>query len=365
MNCSPGYRIHVPLDLSADVVEIATALVDIPSESHHEQEIADLVEAALGECGHLSIHRSGNAIIAQTRGLAPRVIIAGHLDTVPAAGNVPHRLDGGRLYGLGACDMKSGVAVALKLAYEMRTPSVGVRFIFYDCEEVAAVHNGLARLVAEEPSVVEADVAIVMEPSNGIVEGGCQGTIRVDVRVPGERAHSARSWQGSNAVHSAGEILDRLNGYVPREPTVDGLRYREGLNAVGIRGGVAGNVIPDECIVTVNYRFAPDLSVAAAIDHLHEVFDGFELTVVDEAPGARPGLDRTIVASFVDAMGGTVEPKFGWTDVARFSALGTPAVNFGPGDPTIAHSVDEHVDVSEIQQVYAKVSAWLDTAENF
>ena len=206
---------------------------------------------------------------------------------------------------------------------------------------------------------------LVMEPSNGIVEGGCQGTIRVEVRVPGERAHSARSWQGSNAVHSASEILDRLNGYVPREPTVDGLRYREGLNAVGIRGGVAGNVIPDECIVTVNYRFAPDLSVAAAIDHLREVFDGFELTVVDEAPGARPGLDRTIVASFVDAMGGTVEPKYGWTDVARFSALGTPAVNFGPGDPTIAHSVDEHVDVSEIHQVYAKVSAWLDTAENF
>ncbi len=351
MDCSPGYRIYVPLNLSADVVEIAIALVDIPSESHHEQEIADLVEAALGECGHLSVHRSGNAIIAQTRGLAPRVIIAGHLDTVPAAGNVPHRLDDGRLYGLGACDMKSGVAVALKLAYEMRTPSVGVRFIFYDCEEVAAVHNGLARLVAEEPSVVEADVAIVMEPSNSIVEGGCQGTIRVDVRVPGERAHSARSWQGSNAVHSAGEILDRLNGYVPREPTVDGLRYREGLNAVGIRGGVAGNVIP--------------VSVATAIDHLRELFDGFEVTVVDEAPGARPGLDRTIVASFVDAMGGTVEPKYGWTDVARFSALGTPAVNFGPGDPTIAHSVDEHVDVSEIHQVYAKVSAWLDTAENF
>jgi succinyl-diaminopimelate desuccinylase len=198
-----------------------------------------------------------------------------------------------------------------------------------------------------------------MEPSNAVIEGGCQGTLRVEVKVPGERAHSARSWQGTNAIHGAGEILARLADYVPREPEVDGLIYREGLNAVGIRGGVAGNVIPDECVVTVNYRFAPDLSVPDAIAHVSEVFDGFDITVVDEAPGARPGLDQPVVASFVEAMGGVVEPKFGWTDVARFSAAGTPALNYGPGNPTIAHTKDEHVSVREVRSVLASLEGWL------
>jgi len=183
--------------------------------------------------------------------------------------------------------------------------------------------------------------------------------LRVEVKVPGERAHSARSWQGTNAIHGAGEILARLADYVPREPEVDGLIYREGLNAVGIRGGVAGNVIPDECVVTVNYRFAPDLSVPDAIAHVSEVFDGFDITVVDEAPGARPGLDQPVVASFVEAMGGVVEPKFGWTDVARFSAAGTPALNYGPGNPTIAHTKDEHVSVREVRSVLASLEGWL------
>lgn len=236
-----------------------------------------------------------------------------------------------------------------------------MRFIFYDCEEVAAVHNGLARLAQHEPDVLQAELAIVMEPSNGVIEGGCQGTIRVEVRVDGERAHSARSWQGTNAIHGAAEILSRLEGYGPREPIVDGLRYREGLNAVGISGGVAGNVIPDECVVTVNYRFAPDRSVPDAIDHVKDVFAGFDVTVVDEAPGARPGLLDPTAASFVEAMGGQVEPKFGWTDVARFASAGTPALNFGPGNPTIAHTVDEFVPTIELHSVFESLRNWLQT----
>lgn len=347
------------LDLSADVIDLAAALVDIPSESHNEHLLADLVEEALTSCIHLDVRRSGNAVIAQTRGVNPSVVIAGHLDTVPEAGNLPHRLDGENLYGLGSCDMKGGVAVALKVAHDVVEPREGIRFVFYDCEEVAAVHNGLARLAQEDPTVLEADLAIVMEPSNAAIEGGCQGTLRVEVRVPGERAHSARSWQGRNAIHGAGEILTRLANYVPREPEVDGLIYREGLNAVGIKGGVAGNVIPDECVVTVNYRFAPDLTVLDAIAHVSEVFDGYDITVVDEAPGARPGLDQPVVASFVEAMGGLVEPKFGWTDVARFSAAGTPALNYGPGNPTIAHTRDEHVSVREVRSVLASLKGWL------
>lgn len=347
------------LDLTADVVAITAALVDIPSESHHEADIADAVQAALAPCAHLSVERSGNAVIAETIGTPIDVIIVGHLDTVPAAGNLPHRIDGDHLFGLGVCDMKGGVAVALKLAHDVSAPSHGVRYIFYDCEEVAAVHNGLARLAHVNPSLLDADLAIVMEPSNGVIEGGCQGTIRVEIRTAGKRAHSARAWQGSNAIHAAQEILTRLAEYSPREPEVDGLRYREGLNAVGIRGGIAGNVIPDECVVTVNYRFAPDLSVPEAIEHVKDVFAGFDVTVVDEAPGARPGLLEPTVASFVDAMGGRVEPKFGWTDVARFSSAGTPALNFGPGDPSIAHTVDEHVRIDEIRGVHSALNAWL------
>ena len=347
------------VDLSADVVDVAASLVDIPSESHHERTIADALEEALLACPHLNVRRSGNAIVAEVGD--PRLVIAGHLDTVPAAGNLPHRIDDDRLIGLGSCDMKGGLAVAAKLAHDVTAPRIGVRYLFYDCEEVAAVHNGLARLAAEDPSVLVADLAIVMEPSNARVEGGCQGTLRVEVATRGTRAHSARSWQGSNAIHSAAGILARLNDYQPREPMVDGLRYREGLNAVGIRGGVAGNVIPDDCVVTVNYRFAPDRSVPEAISHVREVFAGYEVVVIDEAPGARPGLDAPFVADFVRAMAVPAEPKYGWTDVARFAQAGTPALNFGPGDPTVAHSVDEHVPIGQIRAVYDGLRRWLVT----
>lgn len=345
------------LDLSADVVDVAACLIDIPSESHHEHEIADALEVALSGLAHVELRRSSNALIADIGD--PTVIIAGHLDTVPVAGNLPHRIEGDRLFGLGSVDMKGGVAIAAKLAHDITEPHTGIRFIFYDCEEVAAVHNGLARLAAENESILHADLAIVMEPSNGVVEGGCQGTIRVEVRTEGERAHSARSWKGTNAIHGAADVLARLAEYQPRDPIVDQLRYREGLNAVGIRGGVAGNVIPDECIVTVNYRFAPDRSVPDAIDHVREVFSGYDVTVVDEAPGARPGLDQLVVQQFVESVGVPIEPKYGWTDVARFSAAGTPALNYGPGDPTLAHTVDENVSVDQIRQVFDSLKRWL------
>jgi succinyl-diaminopimelate desuccinylase len=340
-------------------MDVAAALIDVPSESHHEHEIADALESALSSRPHLRVRRSGNALVAEVG--EPTVVIAGHLDTVPAAGNLSHRFEGDRLFGLGSVDMKGGLAIAAKLAHDISDPHTGVRFVFYDCEEVAAVHNGLARLASEDENILRADLAIVMEPSNGVVEGGCQGTIRVEVRTQGERAHSARSWTGTNAIHGAAEILNRLGEYRTREPIVDGLRYREGLSAVGIRGGIAGNVIPDECIVTVNYRFAPDKSVPEAIDHVSEVFDGFNVTVIDESPGARPGLDQPLVQQFVESVGVAIEPKYGWTDVARFSQAGTPALNYGPGDPTLAHTVDENVSVEQIRQVFASLRRWLVT----
>ena len=350
----------ITLDLSTDVVALTAALIDIPSQSHHEEQLADLVHAALAGCAHLRVQRVGNTIVAQTHlGHLERVLIGGHLDTVPSAGNLPHHFAGDQLYGLGSCDMKGGVAVALRLAATITAPSRDVTYVFYECEEVEGEFNGLQKLANEQSHLLEADLAILMEPSNAGIEAGCQGTLRAEISVNGVRAHSARSWLGDNAIHSAAAVLQVLCTYEPRNPMVDGLEYREGLNAVAITAGIAGNVIPDECVVTVNYRFAPDRSLDQAKAHVREVFAGYEVAIVDEAAGARPGLDRPAAADFVAAVGEDPQPKFGWTDVARFTALGTPALNFGPGNPALAHSADEHVPIEQLRACEVRLRAWL------
>ena len=255
--------------------------------------------------------------------------------------------------------MKSGVAVQLRLAAQLTSAVRDVTYVFYDCEEVEAERNGLLRLSRTSPELLTADFAVLLEPTGAVVEGGCQGTLRADVIARGERAHSARSWLGRNAIHAAGGVLDVLRGYQPRQPGVDGLTYHEGLNAVGISGGVAGNVIPDECVVSVNFRFAPDRSAENASAYVREVFSGFEVRVTDVASGARPGLGQPAAASFVAATGGQPRAKLGWTDVARFDALGIPAVNYGPGDPQHAHTRDEHVDIAQIERCEQTLVDWL------
>ena len=348
------------LDLTQDVASLTASLVDIESVSGNEKSIADAVEAALRPFSHLDVSRHGDTIVARTHlGLGERVAIAGHLDTVPLSDNLPSRVDADNLYGLGSCDMKGGVAIALKLASSITAPNREVTYVFYECEEVEAVRNGLGRLAASDPELLEADFAVLMEPSNALVEAGCQGSMRIDIVVPGVRAHSARWWMGVNAIHGAGEVIERLLTYAPRSPVVDGLRYREGLNAVEISGGVAGNVLPDECRISVNYRFAPNRTEDEALEHLRELFDGFDIELVDSAPGAMPGLDRPAAAAFMQAIGGTVNPKFGWTDVARFSVLGVPAVNFGPGDPQLAHSRGEYVPLSHLRSCEEQMTTWL------
>jgi succinyl-diaminopimelate desuccinylase len=348
------------LDLTADVVTLTEALVDIESVSRNEQSITDQIEAALRQCGHLEVTRIGNSLVARTDlGRGERVVIAGHVDTVPVHDNLPSRNDGTFLHGLGTCDMKGGVAVGLKLAAGVPEPNRDVTYVFYECEEIEEVHNGLRVIAEQRPDLVQADFAILMEPSDAGVEAGCQGTLRVEVRTRGERAHSARSWKGVNAIHRAAEVLRRLDEYDARRPVIDGLEYHEGLNAVGIKGGVATNVIPDEAVVTVNYRFAPDLDQEEALAFVRSFFDGFEVTLTDSAPGARPGLDLPAAKAFVAAVGGAVKPKFGWTDVARFSALGVPAVNYGPGDPSLAHKQEEHVPIEQIRRCEETMRAWL------
>jgi succinyl-diaminopimelate desuccinylase len=348
------------LDLTASAVDLTVQLVDIESVSRNEQAIADAVETALRGLGHLTVSRHGNTVVARTElGHGERVVIAGHLDTVPVNDNLPARREGELLHGLGTCDMKGGDAIILRLAATIPEPNRDVTFILYEAEEIDSEFNGLNLLSQSHPALVRGDFAILMEPSNAEVEAGCQGTLRVEVRATGERAHSARSWKGVNAIHRAGPILERLNAYLPRKPLIDGLEYHEGLNAVAIRGGVAGNVLPDECVVEVNHRFAPDRSEAEAQEYVRDFFEGYDVTVVDSAPGALPGLDLPAAKAFVEAVGREVNPKFGWTDVARFTSLGIPAVNFGPGDPMLAHKQEEHVPVEHIERCERQLREWL------
>lgn len=364
------------LDLTGDTVALTRAICDIESESGRESTLADEIEAALEEFPHLEVTRVGNTIVARTRlGRDRRVAIAGHLDTVPVANNLPTRIvevspeeaaadvpgtvPGEYLWGRGTVDMKAGVAVQLKLAAELADPVCDVTWIWYDNEEVSSDKNGLGRLAHTRPELLAADFAILGEPTSARIEGGCNGSIRADVVTRGRAAHSARAWVGENAIHAAAPILNRLAAYAPATVEVDGLAYREGLNATKISGGIAGNVIPDACTVHVNYRFAPAKSLDEAEAHLREVLEGFDLTVVDASPAARPGLDAPIAAEFLRAVGGEPLPKYGWTDVARFSALGIPAVNYGPGDAQKAHADDERVPLADIAAVELGLRAWL------
>ncbi|MDH6422944.1 succinyl-diaminopimelate desuccinylase [Aurantimicrobium minutum] len=354
----------IALDLTRSSVELTADICNIESVSGNEALLADSIHAALSGMPHLELFRNGNAVVAKTNlGRSQRVVIAGHLDTVPVNNNLPVRYseeEGAEwLWGRGTVDMKAGVAVAVKLAAELTEPTYDITWIWYDNEEVASELNGLGRLARQSPELLHGDFAILGEPSNSTVEGGCNGTLRVEVRTHGVRAHSARAWKGENAIHKLAPALDALAAYVPATVTVDGLDYREGLSAVGISGGVAGNVIPDAAVLTVNYRFAPDKSAAEALAHVEHVFTGFEVVVTDSSEGARPGLTASMAQDFVAAVGAEPQPKYGWTDVARFSALGIPAVNFGPGDPSLAHTDDERVLAVQILECERALRSWL------
>ncbi|WP_026422361.1 succinyl-diaminopimelate desuccinylase [Actinokineospora inagensis] len=340
----------VELDLTADPVDLTFAVVEAPSVSGDEAALADAVERALrAQALHLEVVRTGNTVLARTNlGRPSRVVFAGHIDTVPVNNNLPPRLVDGVLHGLGSVDMKGGVAVMLHLAAAVTDPKHDLTFLFYDCEEVEAERNGLNRVEREYRDWMDGDLAVVCEPSNGGIEAGCQGTMRIRLRTKGTRAHVARGWMGVNAIHAIGAALATLAAYETRVVEIDGCTYREGLQAVHIEGGVAGNVVPDAAELRINHRFAPDRGPEQAEAHLREVFAGYDIDVVDSAPGALPGLTAPAARELVAATGATPIAKLGWTDVARFAALGIPAVNFGPGDPTLAHTQQENVPVEQI-----------------
>ena len=364
VGAGPGNLVLVDheLDPYAEGSALTAALVDISSVSGEEGPLADAIERAVRRLPHLRVTRHGNTLVARTAlGKPERVVLAGHIDTVPHAGNFPSQWDPERvrLTGVGTSDMKSGVAVQLRLAATLPEPNRDVTYVFYECEEVDAARNGLYLLSRDAPELLSADFAVLLEPSGGVVEGGCQGTLRAAITVKGARAHTARSWMGRNAIHEAAAVLDVLRSWQERKPVVDGLEYHEGLNAVAISGGVAGNVVPDECVITVNYRFAPDRSEEQAQTYIRDLFAAWPVEILDSAPGARPGLTAPLAAAFVKAVGGEPRAKLGWTDVARFAELGIPAVNYGPGISEIAHTPGEYVNAPAIVAAEAALRTWL------
>jgi succinyl-diaminopimelate desuccinylase len=350
-----------------DLLALTASLVAIPSVSHAEAALTDHLEAELRALPHLEVERVGANLVARSQlGRPVRVVLAGHTDTVPVNGNAEPRVDGDVLWGLGSTDMKGGLAVMLTLAREVAAPALDVTYVFYAGEEVAAEHNGLAHLLRDRPDLLEGDVAILGEPTGGELEAGCQGTLRMEVTLRGQRAHTARPWMGRNAIHRMGALLRAVEGFEERRPVIQGCQYREALQAVLVAGGVAGNVVPDEATVTLNHRFAPDRTADQAADEVRSLLapvleDGDEVRVVDSAPAAAPGLDNPILRALVDDHHLTVTAKLGWTDVARFAAIGVPACNLGPGDATLAHTAEERVDRASLDRAYHVLRAVLTT----
>ncbi len=349
---------------------LATALVAIPSVSHHETAMADAVEAALGLCPWLAVERVGDNVVARTRlGRSRRVLVAGHLDTVPpVGGNHEPRVTEDTLYGVGAADMKGGLAVLLHLAGTLPEPAVDVTWCFYVAEEVEQEFNGLRHLWADRPDLLEADAAILAEPTGGVVEAGCQGTLRVRITLRGARAHTARPYTGRNAIHRLAPLLAEVAGYRSRRPVLDGCEYVEQLQTIEVTGGVAGNVVPDEATIVLNHRFAPDRGVEEAETSLrdllgHHLEPGDQWTLVEFAAGAPPALDHPLLAGLVAATGTAPRAKQGWTDVASVWAHGIPAANFGPGDPLLAHTAGEFVRSDELRQAADVLGALLRTAD--
>jgi succinyl-diaminopimelate desuccinylase len=362
-----------PVDVLAvpDLLGLTAELVDIPSVSHDERAMADRIEAMLSGATHLEVMRLGNNVLARTRlGRPMRLMLAGHLDTVPANGNDRAVVEGDVCHGLGAADMKGGLAVMAELTRNLGAPSVDVTFIAYVCEEVDQRHSGLGEIEVEAPDWLQADAAVLGEPTASVVEAGCQGVLRVDLELRGARAHTARPWMGVNAIHRLAAVLAAVSAYEGRRPVIDGCEFREALQAVAVEGGVANNVVPDSVRLVLNHRFAPDVSIEDALARIEALLSpsldmacGDRLTLGASSLAAAPGLGHPLLARLVAASASPPRAKLGWTDVSFFSARGTPAANFGPGEPTLAHSAGERVDRSDLERAYRTLRGVLTSAD--
>ena len=346
--------------LGTDLLKLTAELVDIPSVSHEEAAAADFVAAALGGAAHLDLARINDNVVARTSfGHGRRLVIAGHLDTVPPNGNERAMLEADRCSGLGAADMKGGLAVMLELARSVREPVIDLTFVFYACEEVAQRYSGLLEIEAAAPALLHGDAAVLCEPTSAAVEAGCQGVLRIEITLKGERAHSARSWTGVNAVHRLGRLLERIEAFEERTPVLEGCQFRESLQAVRVNGGVANNVVPDEVCLLLSLRYAPDRTSVEAFEALSDLLApaidserGDSVVIEESASAAAPNLEHPLLSALVLASSKSPRAKLGWSDVSFFTARGVPAANFGPGDPLLAHSAGEWVAKAELEAVY-------------
>jgi succinyl-diaminopimelate desuccinylase len=337
-----------------DLLARAARYVSIPSVSGNERALADEVEEALRSVSSIEVVRIGDNVLARTTGSrTSRVMLAGHLDTVPGDASTMQVSDEA-IVGLGACDMKGSVAVMVELALRGDVDLASeVTWCFFAREEIGRAHSGLLEIAAVDPDLLGADVAILCEPTSCVVEAGCQGTTRVEVVLRGARAHTARPWRGRNAIHRLQGPLGAVTAYVPRAVTIDGVTYTEQCQAVGVAGGVSGNVVPDEARLTINQRVAPDRGTRDAVAELRALLapfledtDSFE--VLDAAEPASPQLTHPVIARLVELSGAPPRAKLGYTDVATFATFGVPAVNFGAGDPELAHHAGELVRADDL-----------------
>jgi succinyl-diaminopimelate desuccinylase len=341
-----------------DLLAATVDLMAMPSVSGEEAEIADAVHKLLAACAWLEVERVGDNVVARTNlGRDHRLVLAGHLDTVPPGKNARPRVDGDTVWGVGASDMKGGLAVMLDLATTVQAPTVDATWCFYAREEISRNQSGLHELWQQRPDLLAGDAAILGEPTSALVEAGCQGTMRVRIVLRGVRAHTARPFTGRNAIHRLGALLLLVADWPPREVVLDGCTYAEQLQAVAIEGGVASNVVPDEAVVTLNHRYAPDRGQAEAEAFLHELLDpvleldaGDTWEMLDAADGAPPSLAHPLLKALVERSGVPPKAKVGWTDVASFWEHGVPAANFGPGDPLVAHHPDERVTRLQLER---------------
>ena len=347
-----------------DLLALTEKLCAIPSVSGNEAALAAEVERLLvSEAPKLDVERVRNNVVARTDyGRERRIVFGGHLDTVPPNGNERPRREGDVLHGLGTADMKGGLAVLLTVAAlaSQRAPRHDATFVFYEGEEVADEHNGLRHLFQARRDLVEGDLAVLLEPTGGWIEAGCQGTIHVRATFEGARAHSARPWMGINAIHRAAPLLTRVAGFEAATVDVDGLQYRESLQVVRVSGGIANNVVPDRCEVVVNRRYAPSRSLEAAVAEVEALCaDADRVEVLNASPAAPPNLWNPLIAELTGVYNLPVRPKLGWTDVARFAAHDIPACNLGPGDPELAHTAREQVARGDLDGCAAVLGAFL------
>ncbi len=341
-----------------DLLAVTTDLMAVPSVSGLEAPLADLVHRALDGCPWLEVERVGDNVVARTTlGRSQRLVLAGHLDTVPPGGNDVPRVEGDTVWGVGASDMKGGLAVMLDLARAVRAPAVDVTWCFYAREEINRDQSGLVELWEARPELLEGDAAVLGEPTSALVEAGCQGTMRVRITLRGVRAHTARPFTGRNAIHRLVPLLERVADWEGRNVVLDGCTYAEQLQVVAIEGGVASNVVPDVAEVTLNHRYAPDRGMAEAEAFLHELLDatleperGDLWELLDAGDGAPPSLEHPLLKTLVNRSGSPPKAKVGWTDVASFWEHGVPAANFGPGDPLLAHHPDERVSTAQLER---------------